>query len=128
VFPFFPFPFYHHLNKKRYLNKFLFEYVPSVLDVLVEDNGHAHCKKRVEIGGHEHDRDAEEQADQRKRPVVESEAGSPVGCAQQCLQGAGQVHEAVAHQEEHGKQWRQDVNISYETDNNHEIYNFDNHK
>lgn len=29
---------------------------------------------------------------------------SPVGRPQQRLQGTGEVHETVAHQEEHGKQ------------------------
>lgn len=33
-------------------------------------------------------------------PVVELEAGSPVGGPQQGLQGTGQVHKHVAHQEE----------------------------
>ena len=38
----------------------------------------------------------------RYPPVVVFEAGPPVGCPQQRLQSAGQVDEAVAHEEEHG--------------------------
>ena len=35
-------------------------------------------------------------------PVVVFEAGPPVGRLEQSLEGAGEVDEAVAHQEEHG--------------------------
>ena len=34
--------------------------------------------------------------------MVVFEAGPPVGCPQQSLESAGQVDEAVAHEEEHG--------------------------
>ena len=34
--------------------------------------------------------------------MVVLEAGPPVGCPQQSLESAGQVDEAVAHEEEHG--------------------------
>ena len=37
-------------------------------------------------------------------PVVVFESGPPVRRSQQRLQGAGQVHEPVAHQEKHTKQ------------------------
>ena len=35
-------------------------------------------------------------------PVVVFEAGPPVGRLEQSLEGAGEVDEAVAHEEEHG--------------------------
>ena len=37
-------------------------------------------------------------------PVVVLEPGPPVGCPEKGLEGASQIHEAVAHQEEHGEQ------------------------
>jgi len=105
----------HTCNKDQYNTIKKWSLLPSVLDVLVEDDGHAHGDEGVEPGGHEHDRDAEREADQGERPVVEAEAGSPVGGAQKGLQGARQVHEAVAHQEEHGQQGRQDVHVPWFT-------------
>jgi hypothetical protein len=45
-------------------------------------------------------------------PMVELEAGTPVGCSQQGLHGAGQINEAVAHEEEHGEQRCQYINVS----------------
>ena len=45
-------------------------------------------------------------------PVVELEPGPPVGRPEQGLERARQVHEAVAHQEEHGQQGSDLVNVA----------------
>ena len=45
-------------------------------------------------------------------PVVKAEARSPVGRAQHRLQSARQVDEAVQHEEEHGEQRGQDVDVA----------------
>lgn len=45
-------------------------------------------------------------------PVIVFEPGSPVGGAQQRLQDARQVHERVAHQQEHGQQRSEIVDVS----------------
>lgn len=85
---------------------------PAILDVLVDDHRHRHRDQCHVPRRHEHDRNAERQAEQRQRPVVVLEARPPVRGAQQRLHGARQIHEAVAHQEEHGQQRRQDVNVA----------------
>ena len=45
-------------------------------------------------------------------PVVVLEARPPVRCAQQRLQGAGQIDEAVAHQEEHGQERCEQIDVA----------------
>lgn len=44
--------------------------------------------------------------------MVEFEAGTPIRCTQQCLDGAGQIHKTVAHQEEHRQQRGQYIDIT----------------
>lgn len=44
--------------------------------------------------------------------MVILEAGSPVRGLEQGLQSAGEVDEAVAHEEEHGEQRSEDVDVS----------------
>lgn len=44
--------------------------------------------------------------------MVISEARSPVGSAQQSLEGAGQIDETVQHEEEHGQERGQDVDVA----------------
>lgn len=44
--------------------------------------------------------------------MVILEAGSPVRGLEQSLQGAGKVHESVAHEEEHGEERGKDVDVS----------------
>lgn len=44
--------------------------------------------------------------------MIVLETRPPIGSAQQRLHGAGQIHEAVAHEEEHGQQWREDIDVS----------------
>lgn len=46
--------------------------------------------------------------------MVVLETGSPVGRPQQGLQGTCKIDESVAHQEEHGQQGGEDVDISQE--------------
>lgn len=88
------------------------QHSPSVFDVFVDDNGHYHGDKGEVDGGHEHNHDAEHQTDQRQTPVVELETGPPIRRPQECLDGTGQVDKAVAHEEEHGEQRRQQINVA----------------
>lgn len=46
--------------------------------------------------------------------MVELEAGTPVRGTQQRLDGTGQVHKAIAHQEEHGEERGQVVDVAQE--------------
>lgn len=46
--------------------------------------------------------------------MVEAEARPPVGGAEEGLEGAGEVDESVAHQEEHGQERRQVVHVAEE--------------
>jgi len=50
----------------------------------------------------------------RDLPMIKLEARSPVGCSEEGLEGAGQVDEAVAHEEEHGEERRQVVDVAEE--------------
>ena len=52
--------------------------------------------------------------DGRYSPVVVLESWSPVGCLEKGLQGASQVDESVAHQEEHGEERSDLVNVAWE--------------
>lgn len=45
-------------------------------------------------------------------PVIVFEPWSPVGRAQQRLQDTSQVYERVTHQQEHGQQWSEIVDVS----------------
>lgn len=45
-------------------------------------------------------------------PMVILEAGSPVRGLEQGLQSAGEVDEPIAHEEEHGEQRSEDVDVS----------------
>lgn len=44
--------------------------------------------------------------------MIVFESRSPVRRAQQRLQDAGQVDERVTHQQEHGQQWREIIDVS----------------
>ena len=72
------------------------------LDVLVDDAGQDDGHDRIVPPHDEHDEQAEEEAEQRERPMVVFVAGAPARRFEQRLERARHVHKAIAHQEEHG--------------------------
>lgn len=44
--------------------------------------------------------------------MVILESWSPVGRLQESLKGTGQVNKAVAHEEEHGQKWSENVDVA----------------
>ena len=70
-------------------------------NIFVDDKRDADSNEGKVPAGHEHYGNAEDGSEYGQGPVVVLEAWPPVGGLQQGEQGAGHVHEAVAHQEEH---------------------------
>ena len=87
---------------------------PPVLDVLVDEGGETHCAEGVDPRGEKHDEKTEEDAEEGDGPVEVPEARAPRGTAQEGLDGARQVEEHVAHEEEHGEDGRDEVQVADE--------------
>jgi hypothetical protein len=92
--------------------------IPFVLNVFVDSGSNANGNQCVIPAGDEHESNAQADSKERQRPkdhhihesnvmlqessspMVEAEAGSPVGRFQDGLQAAGKIDEAIAHEEE----------------------------
>ena len=62
-----------------------------------------------------HEGETHDESQERGAPVVESEARPPVGGPQHALEGAGQVDARIAHQEEHGDDGSDQVDVADDT-------------
>jgi len=86
--------------------------LPFEFDVFVDDQRKYDSKNGIVPFYNKHDEQTQEQAQQGQCPMIVLVSWSPTWCFEQCLQSTSHVHETVAHQEEHGNQWSQVINVA----------------